>query len=266
MPDLIFRLVISDSLILDPIFLWQLLANKNQQIKVQSFATGAAGSMPNISKANLKSILVPIPPIERQKNFSSIVMKVENLKNQYQQNLIDLEKLYGSFSQNAFKGELDLSNISIDGELAIVDEDNDEDFEYKQAGLESDLDINVSNQMTWGEEYPMSNIKGRGRLIRAYFDGYMSLHDAKDFSIEAFFEYVNFKALDYMDEDDKPFGFNEYELVKNLLFNEIRLNQMKQTRSKVKFTNEDPNDSTKSIEKLKFGNTIQLRSRHGVNK
>ena len=37
--------------------------------------------------------------------------KVEGLKKLYQQNLAELENLYKSLSQKAFKGELNLSNI-----------------------------------------------------------------------------------------------------------------------------------------------------------
>ncbi len=69
--------------------------------------------------------LRPLPIIwpekdDRQK-FAAIVGKVEILKSQYKQSLIDLENLYGALSQQAFKGELDLSRIPLD---KLVDENN----------------------------------------------------------------------------------------------------------------------------------------------
>jgi len=54
----------------------------------------------------LKKIFVPCPPFSLQTQFAQIVEKTEALKAQYQQSLLELENLYGSLSQKAFKGEL----------------------------------------------------------------------------------------------------------------------------------------------------------------
>src|SRR5690606_17322119 len=43
--------------------------------------------------------------------FSVIVKKIEAIRSSYQQSLTDLESLYGALSQQAFKGELDLSRV-----------------------------------------------------------------------------------------------------------------------------------------------------------
>ena len=69
--------------------------------------------MPNISKANLKTILIPLPPIELQNHFAAIVTKVESLKAHYTKSVSNLESLYGILSQKAFKGELDLLRVSL---------------------------------------------------------------------------------------------------------------------------------------------------------
>ncbi len=61
----------------------------------------------------MKNFPVVIPPIELQHQFSAIVEKVETLKSRYQQSLTDLEALYGTLSQQAFKGELDLSRVPL---------------------------------------------------------------------------------------------------------------------------------------------------------
>ncbi len=112
MPDLIFRLVIRETNMLNPLFLWRLLSNSSQLRKIQSLASGAAGSMPNISKVKLNNVLIIIPPISLQKKHSKYVKKIEKLKAQYQKSLKELENLYGSLSQKAFKGELDLSKVN----------------------------------------------------------------------------------------------------------------------------------------------------------
>ncbi|MFT7681216.1 MAG: type I restriction enzyme S subunit [Moritella dasanensis] len=221
--------------------------------------------MDGLNLGIIKETKIRRPPVELQNKFEDIYLQVEKVRTEYSNSLALLESLYGSLSDRAFKGKLDLSNINIninidsDSDVAIVDE-------FELAEFEREEDIKISNKIAWEEEYPMSSGKGRSRLILAFYDAYMCLADANDFSIDKFFDYANMKSLEYMDDDDKPFGFNEYELIKSLLFNEIRSNKIKQTRNKVKFTNEDPEDNSKSIDKLKFGNSIQLRSRRGVRK
>lgn len=67
----------------------------------------------HLTGEKLKETLVPIPPLPLQNQFAAIVEKVEIVKAKYIQSLSKLEKLYGSLSQQAFKGELDLSRVSV---------------------------------------------------------------------------------------------------------------------------------------------------------
>jgi len=62
----------------------------------------------NINLAFLRSLKVPKPPIELQTQFAQLVEKTEALKEQYKNSLQELENLYGSLSQQAFKVELEL--------------------------------------------------------------------------------------------------------------------------------------------------------------
>jgi len=54
-----------------------------------------------------------ITTISIQAKFAQIVEKTEALKVQYQQGLQELENLYGSLSQKAFKGELSIKDESL---------------------------------------------------------------------------------------------------------------------------------------------------------
>ncbi|OQY94039.1 MAG: hypothetical protein B6D37_09910 [Sphingobacteriales bacterium UTBCD1] len=60
----------------------------------------------NINLEILRNLKVPCPPITLQTQFALIVEKTEALKSQYQQSLQELDNLYGSLSQKAFRGEL----------------------------------------------------------------------------------------------------------------------------------------------------------------
>lgn len=68
----------------------------------------------NINLEILRNLLVPKPPLPLQKQFASIVEKIETIKAKYQVSLEELERLYGSLSQRAFKGELDLSGVVVE--------------------------------------------------------------------------------------------------------------------------------------------------------
>jgi len=67
-----------------------------------------AATISHLTGEKLKKMKLPIPPIALQTQFAQIVEKTETLKTQYQQCLQELENLYGSLSQRAFRGELGL--------------------------------------------------------------------------------------------------------------------------------------------------------------
>ena len=77
------------------------------------FQGGQGANIQNINQQILSGLPIPIPAEGLQRQFAAIVDKVEALKARYQHNLTDLEALYGGLSQQAFKGELDLSRVSL---------------------------------------------------------------------------------------------------------------------------------------------------------
>jgi len=64
------------------------------------------GTRMRFALGSFKKLSINIPPITSQTQFAQIVEKAEALKVQYQQSLQELENLYGSLSQRAFRGEL----------------------------------------------------------------------------------------------------------------------------------------------------------------
>lgn len=104
LPDLIFRLNTNNRV--DKYFLWKLLSNRSMRSKVQSLASGAAGSMPNISQANLKKLNIILPPIEKQRQFQNICKDGALLKNRVEQFVNDQSDLFASLNQQAFSGRL----------------------------------------------------------------------------------------------------------------------------------------------------------------
>ena len=68
----------------------------------------------HLTGEKLKETYIPVPPLSLQNKFASIVDKVEAIKAKYHVSLDELENLYGSLSQRAFKGELDLSRVVVE--------------------------------------------------------------------------------------------------------------------------------------------------------
>lgn len=86
-------------------------------------------TVPYLNKTNCNSIPVIKPPLNQQIEFSKIIEEVEQTKQLYENHLIELENLYYRLSQDAFKGELDLSRVvlreneySIKEDLALAAE------------------------------------------------------------------------------------------------------------------------------------------------
>lgn len=76
--------------------------------KAEQNMTGSAGQK-RVPTDYFDKTKIVIPPIALQTQFASIVTKTETLKEEYKNSLVELENLYGSLSQKAFKGELEFN-------------------------------------------------------------------------------------------------------------------------------------------------------------
>jgi len=94
----------------NPVFLSALMASKYGKsyfFKAAKQTTGIA----SINSTQLKAFPLIKPPVDLQNQFAAIVEKVEFLRAQYTKSLKNLESLYGTLSQKALKGELDLLRV-----------------------------------------------------------------------------------------------------------------------------------------------------------
>ena len=89
---------------LPTLYLFYYLSTDYGRMIVKAQAKGATTK--SITKTAVKALPLMYPPIELQTQFATIVTKTKTLKEQYKNSLQELENLYGSLSQRAFKGEL----------------------------------------------------------------------------------------------------------------------------------------------------------------
>ncbi|MBL0027525.1 MAG: restriction endonuclease subunit S [Saprospiraceae bacterium] len=98
-----------DKILLNSEYLVSWLNNPNAKSSILKKMAGGAIKRLTLTKINALPILVP--PIELQTQFAHIVEKTESLKTEYKQSLQELENLYGSLSQKAFRGELSVKQL-----------------------------------------------------------------------------------------------------------------------------------------------------------
>ncbi|HGN0632188.1 TPA: restriction endonuclease subunit S [Pseudomonas aeruginosa] len=251
MPDLIFRFVFKKNAEINPIFIWKLLICDSQRKRIQSLAAGAAGSMPNISKANLKTVLLPIPPWPLQNQFATIVEKVEGIKSLYQQSLTDLEALYGALSQQAFRGELDLSRVPLPAQsiapVAIGDQAT-----VPEPVVQTVTAIHLPD--TGNRLAALENSEARKALIAEWLEAYRQQLGDAPFSVQDFMVAASDRLTEWLqavvedeavvDEqknrlaesypsNDVGLGVNDYEHIKKWVFEALAAGALTQGGNKV---------------------------------
>lgn len=122
LPDKLWVLTLNAEFVNSQFFNYLLKSERYRDV-VRGLASGGHDSMLNISMKKFTTLGIPCPQIDLQNQFAVIVEKVESIKARYQQSLADLESLYGALSQQAFKGELDLSRVPLVSGGTIHDTD-----------------------------------------------------------------------------------------------------------------------------------------------
>ncbi len=180
---------------------------------ISQFVSKNRGAIMNgLNLGLIKETKLRKPPIKLQNQFAMVIEKVEIIKSQYQQNLTELENLYGSLSQKAFKGELDLSRIPLPNAMegAVIEPVVEVKAEIEQA------------------EYSIPNPETRQTLLRKLFDAFTLEQKDKTFLLDDFWQYAETNSQQYMDEDSQALGLSDYEQAKQWLFGLIESGQVEQ--------------------------------------
>ncbi|MCB1776153.1 MAG: restriction endonuclease subunit S [Candidatus Competibacteraceae bacterium] len=178
----------------------------------QMFRSGKTTSGLNtISSKNVKETMVAVPPLGFQNEFGAIVEKVEALKSRYQQSLTDLESLYGALSQQAFKGELDLSRVPMPDTQA--QEEKVVAAEPLHTPVEKGLAINLPD--TGNLRAALESVETRKDLILQWLDAYRGQLHSKPFSVQHFITAVQTRLAELHADDDIDLGPNHYEHIKS---------------------------------------------------
>lgn len=106
LPDKLWRFVWPESRQVEPLFLWRALQDRKVRKAIEDKATGSSGSMKNISQEKFLSIALPIPPMDAQRPFTDRFQVVTEFRDRVAMSLAELDTLFASLQQRAFRGEL----------------------------------------------------------------------------------------------------------------------------------------------------------------
>ena len=99
-PDRLWKAVLKENT--NPIFLWQLLWDRDIRKAIKESSGGTSGTMHNISKTNLLAIKCMDAPIELQNEYAEFVKQTDKSKVVVQEALDEAQLLFDSLMQNYF--------------------------------------------------------------------------------------------------------------------------------------------------------------------
>ncbi|RIX81271.1 restriction endonuclease subunit S [Acidovorax cavernicola] len=177
---------------------------------IQSHAT--KGMKKILTKGDFSKITMIKPPVEIQNQFAVIVEQVEGIKSRYQQSLTDLEALYGALSQQAFKGELDLSRVAlattpIEGEKPVA------------AAVPAPITTPVIELPETDLLLPVLQDRAQlAPLLRFWLEAYRMQLGRAVFSLERFIAAAQTRLAELHPDNDFELAASDYEPIKAWVF------------------------------------------------
>lgn len=227
----------------NPLYLYTLF--KLSRAHIQSQAT--KGMKKILTKGDFEQITMIKPPLDIQNQFAPLAEKVESIKSYYRQSLADLQVLYDALSQQAFKGELDLSRVS----LFSIDpeEDNAMVIEPLTAPAKEGNAINLPDTDILLDA--LENKEARRTLMRQWLETYQGQLGDTPFSVQRFMAAAQTRLAELHVEGDFELGASDYENIKTWVFESLTNGLLQQSRD---ITGHDENGKPIS------GNLLEIKS------
>lgn len=176
------------------------------------FQGGQGANIQNINQQILSGLPIPIPVEALQNQFVATVEQVETLKSRYQESLTDLEILYGALSQQAFKGELDLSRVAlpaapIEGESSVA------------AALSAPITTPVIELPETDLLLPALQDRTQlTLLLRFWLEAYCKQLGRAAFSLECFIAAAETRIAELHPDNAFEWAASDYECIKTWVF------------------------------------------------
>ena len=191
------------------------------------FQGGQGANIQNINQQILSGLPIPIPAEGLQSQFALIVEKIEALKSRYQQSLADLENLYGALSQQAFKGELDLSRVPLPtptqhiAAASIGDQATVPEVVVQAVPA---IHLPDSDQLLAALE----NAKARQKLLTQWLHAYRNQLGRAPFSVQRFMAAAQTRLAELHPDNDFELDTADYEHIKTWVFETLAAGRLVQ--------------------------------------
>jgi type I restriction enzyme S subunit len=192
--------------------------------RVGRLKTGSDGAFTHMNTGVLDSLEFPYPPVDLQDQFAAIANNVEIAKSSYQQSLTDLEVLYGALSQQAFKGELDLSRVPMPG--IEPEEEKTVAAEPLHKPVEQGIAINLPD--TDNVLAALESAEAREGLISQWLEAYRGQLGRTPFSVQHFMAAAQTRLGELHPDHDFAMGANDYEYIKTWVFEALAVGTLTQ--------------------------------------
>jgi len=221
------------------LFAFFLLKSVGFQREIQKYTYGA--TLKQINLGDLRKIKFITPPLETQVQFATIAQLITNLKENYIESLNELEDLYASLSQRAFRGDLNIvERIEVSGSIKIqpkisaeviaIDNINKQLADFHNSIEDSGAPKEIDNKL----KHLDAELKLKGEI--PFWDEYVKYRLIKVKQTSPF-------TFEKLWEEITAFPFEsvpEYDTVKRMIFNLLK--------SDTPFLKQSFNESTKQIE------------------
>lgn len=176
----------------------------------------------NINLKILRALEVPKPPVATQNQFANGVQQAIKLKRRYQQSLDDLETLHAALSQEAVKGELDLSRVPLPE--AVMEDGVVDDATARDEVMETMVPAGLPDYAT------LTDASGREALLNEWLDAGLGCEDGAAFDAERALDAAQERlAAAFADEDDITLAEGDYETIKCWTFAQLEKRRLTQT-------------------------------------
>ncbi len=189
-------------------------------------AAGRA-AQPLVSGSRIYPIRTIDVPFENQKAFSAIVERVEAVKSHYQQSLTDLEALYSALSQQAFKGELDLSRVPLPA--APIEGESPVAAAVPAPISKPEIELPETDLL----QPALQERAQLAPLLRFWLEAYRTQLGGVAFSLERFIAAAQTRLAERHPDNDFELRASEYEHVKTWIFEALDSGRLRQERNQV---------------------------------
>ncbi|ASD67861.1 restriction endonuclease subunit S [Pseudoalteromonas piscicida] len=208
---------------INPVFLSFYLSAEHsgqRQIKKQQYGQ----AKPGLNLTQIRNFQVPLVDISIQNLFAVIFERIEAIKDRYQQSLTDLESLYGAISQQAFKGELDLSQVA----LSDVRDDAEVANYSEQVEITEAEDVSINFPDTEYLLDALTDMSLRERLLNEWLESYYQQIGRAEFSTDKFLATAQTRIAELHPDNDFELGTGDYDVVKKWVFDALASKKLSQ--------------------------------------